>query len=368
MTAAGTTCSGRHCAGAGEPEARGLEPRSLLGVVVARAAPRCKSELGFPSGRVWLRAGRAQSRRGVVRLRGLQRGLGWPRVSRALSPGVGPDPPLAGPLCLRARVPAGSHLPAEPRRFSVGALPGKVASSRCRSGPCPFPWALLGRRWLPRNTAPPAPETFLPWGPVSTARVLQEPEALLCSGAASGMLGTWCTGRAPHPPCPPPPPDPGHRVPGNAQILSGTRPHISEASLCADDPLSRGRPTDGPGVANLDSGAHAHCSEPVSSQYLQDPSKVVGTKRVSAFGVPKTGLARDTYPVNLRICLLVPSPFVLPPYPPRASFLIKLSIQSALPTGFLESSVRLQLRRQVWTPERRGFEIQRCHWLAVWGA
>lgn len=163
MTAAGTTCSGRHCAGTGEPEARGLEPRSLLGVVVARAAPRCKSELGFPSVRVWLRAGRAHSRRGVVRLRGLQRGLGWPRVSRALSPGVGPDPPLAGPLCLRARVPAGSHLPAEPRRFSVGALPGKVASSRGRSGPYPFPWALVGQRWLPRNP-PPRPRDFPPVG------------------------------------------------------------------------------------------------------------------------------------------------------------------------------------------------------------
>lgn len=314
VTAAGTTCSGRHCAGTGEPEARGLEPRSLLGVVVARAAPRCKSELGFPSVRVWLRAGRAHSRRGVVRLRGLQRGLGWPRVSRALSPGVGPDPPLAGPLCLRARVPAGSHLPAEPRRFSVGALPGKVASSRGRSGPYPFPWALVGQRWLPRNP-PPRPRDFPPVG----ARLHRAcpPRA---RGSALQRGGLRDAQDLVHGARPSPPrlrPDPGHRVPGDTQILSGTRPHISEASLCADDPLSRGRPTDGPGVANLDPGVHAHCSEPVSSQYLQDSPKVVGTKQVSAFGVPKTGLAQNTHPVNLRICLLVPSPFVLPPYIPQ---------------------------------------------------
>lgn len=61
VTAAGTTYSGRHCAGPRVQEARGLEPRSLLGIVVVRVASRWKSELSFPSFLVPLRPGRAET-------------------------------------------------------------------------------------------------------------------------------------------------------------------------------------------------------------------------------------------------------------------------------------------------------------------
>lgn len=82
VAAAGTTISGRHCAGAGARDA-GLEPRGSLGVVVSRDARGWKSSPGSRSRSylVPLRPGRAGSLPGPTSppppIRGPSRWVGW---------------------------------------------------------------------------------------------------------------------------------------------------------------------------------------------------------------------------------------------------------------------------------------------------
>lgn len=115
LTAAGTTYSGRHCAGARVREALGLGPRGLLGIVVARVVRRWEVRTHVP-GASGFRRGRGGRRLSLPRLSCPLPGAAWsPWGSRtcgvdsvalligsALLPGVRPTlssggSPLVGP-------------------------------------------------------------------------------------------------------------------------------------------------------------------------------------------------------------------------------------------------------------------------------
>lgn len=263
----------------------GLEPRSLLGIVVLRVARRWKSGLSVPQhfrSAEARESGDAPSRDfpALCPVRLHPRGVhlcGVPEWTQHFwsagrsFPGSAIDPHLEGPLCLGPRVLTGFPSPRGLSAYESSSLRAPSISPRCPfrgdrvllrfclHWPFPdrgpvlqerhFHRLLSVQRWLPKGL----PQRFpSPGVSVSTAGLSsEESEVPLCSGPASGMLANWGAGR------PSRLPYPGHGVPGDAQILSGIcAPDFRSVTLPRPLPLIKDSPHGLARGCQLDSGVH----------------------------------------------------------------------------------------------------------------